>query len=268
MNNNLSREDIMLQHSILTRLVNLSDGSNDRILSNLYRQRTRLQLAQGIYTDSGRVADELRSLWNEVEQLRISEHKVSCVKFYWITINPPPEYWNARMSEGAELFRKMIQKISTWKNIARTAYVIEQREEDPDLPFRGLHCHLLIKTNQTQDEYELKRALKRKFLGLWSVQEEIDAKWAVNNFHLLNIARCKDNWVNDKIQYILGNKWDDDKVAKLENDKVFRKNNDIHINIDPGWIEDGAEIKEHFMAQAKSKTRKKSKGKVKKKRKK
>lgn len=239
------------------RLENQLNSAIDKILLNLNLTKIRLQLAQGTYTEPGKVSDTLRKLTKEVEQLKISEHKICCVPYYWITINPPPKYWDARMPEGAQLFGKYIQKISTWKNVALTAHIIEQREEIPCKPFRGLHCHLLIKTRQCQDEYELKRALKRKFKALWTVQTEVDAEWAVNNYHLLNIQRCRNDWVNDKIQYLLGKKWDDDKIAKLECDIKFREFNDIHTIIDPEWIEYGAEIKEHFMAKAKVKTKKK-----------
>lgn len=278
MNNNSNNDetsqpnDIATQMKLSSIISKAAMAALAKVLKDLEYSKLRLELAQGVVEDTYwcGIGKELKKLYSEVQQLKISEHKIACVPYYWVTINPPSKYWDSRMPEGAHLFEKCIQKIDTWKNVALTAHSIEQRGENPSTGFRGLHCHLLIKTNMCQDEFELKRALKRKFKQFWTVQSEVDSDWAINNFHLLNIQRCRTDWVGDKIEYILGQKWHEDKISKLEMDKSFRSTNNIINDVRYEWANETALVKTHFMQKAneklvkkvtKSKKKRKSKGK-------
>lgn len=90
-------------------------------------------------------------------------------------------------------------------------YTFEQRSKTEE--FSGIHCHLLVKPIETRRFGDIKRDLKKIFINYVNV----------DNMHCLYMKPCNEKLLVDKVNYIVGNKFDEDKHELVENDKNFRK---------------------------------------------
>ena len=144
-------------------------------------------------------------------------------KNYFITITTPPETDKLKFINGCKkLFQNAV--------IHRGYMVIEQRGETEETVGDGLHCHMLI---FREDKYAHSRFTNRLLGQL--IKLNINSKYK-NVKQLLKLANLnsapfsfqniKDETVEKKLSYIQGNK-NDEKLLKVQFDKVFRKKFDL-----------------------------------------
>lgn len=131
--------------------------------------------------------------------------------WFFITVNP---------KEGTELTRFIdkLNKFSIRKFIRYYYYNIEQRGESEDQLGKGIHSHILINT-----------LLKKSKVTQYLQESFVNFVGNVRNIHQLNIILIPQSWVEDKKEYIKGNKWDEGKESKLDMDKIFRQKNNLNI---------------------------------------
>lgn len=185
---------------------NMQQKSLDKLFASNYYTLLKLQLESGEEL-SGWENDEraimLKSMKSQIRQLSLGLKKKDCDKLYWLTINPDTETrWAGDHEELIGILMKKINQMKKWKNTSKMAWAFEQRGETPEEEYRGLHVHILYETNQTQDSYDLKRAIRNKFKSLWGD----DAERAKTNYNWIKIIAIPDSWWEDKIRYLLGNK--------------------------------------------------------------
>lgn len=131
---------------------------------------------------------------------------LSIVGYYWLTftINPSlfesPELYMERLKKKVEKFtrRKCVLK-ALW-NYELTANSVP-------------HSHMLIELDPKEP------VAKHKF--------ESGINNTFKDVGYVNIKKCPDDRVPDKVQYILGNKWDEDKVDMVEKDRLWRRSEGI-----------------------------------------
>lgn len=105
------------------------------------------------------------------------------------------------------------------KNIKRVYiedyyYSLEQRAKYPHTNYHGLHLHIGLVVRRGKRKCELLREFQNGF-------KEIADKNCVD-LREFNLADWK-KYYDDKIEYLLGNKWDKGKELLVKNDNEFRK---------------------------------------------
>lgn len=135
---------------------------------------------------------------NEYSGTRVTEG------WYWITINPKEQDLIIQVLEAK--IEKMVQK----KNVASAMWTFEQRGESEEEMGKGVHTHILLKNEGSRDD-NFRRQIKVMFEGLCGSQLHIQIK------------KIPERWVDDKKEYLRGNKWDDQKDLKVEVDKIWRE---------------------------------------------
>lgn len=128
---------------------------------------------------------------------------------YWITINPKPD-------ADLKVFMKLLENFVKRKPVLNYMYNIEQRGETEDDQGKGFHSHLLITWAKNQNKYIRQFCITtfKRVVGYPSEQ-------------IINIRRITKDIYEDKVQYLLGNKWDKEKDVKVKQDYIFRKKNNI-----------------------------------------
>ncbi len=117
--------------------------------------------------------------------------------FEFVTICPP---------EGTEfgLLASKVKRFVERRYVKRFVFVYEQRSATAEVPFFGLHVHILIEHSSTHGI--VKRAVQNLF-----------APW---------ITHCdakKEKWaLEDKVPYLLGHKTEPKKQAMVERDRAWR----------------------------------------------
>lgn len=125
-------------------------------------------------------------------------------KSYMITIN-----WNSN-SHSVEELQPVLAKVLSKKWINKYSLTHEQRGEILPLMGKGYHVHLLV-----QDVDKIPSQVHREVYNT--------VKDYVGNKKHVDVQLIKNCWLQDKLDYIAGKKFDSDKHQKLAIDEVFRK---------------------------------------------
>lgn len=114
-------------------------------------------------------------------------------------------------------FHERVMKMLKWSTITKAWYCFEQRGTTPEDTGKGPHCHIL-----------LIHKCKRKKLTDLLCRFWVNDKWCGTRKHV-NLQKpysmSDDDFIEDHIQYIQGNKFDSDKDPKIVTDYVWRENN-------------------------------------------
>jgi len=122
----------------------------------------------------------------------------------FITINP-----ECNDISGYTELNKRVEKCVAKYWITDYAYCYEQRSTDATL-INGLHCHILL-TRGSHKPSHCEREIRSTFSSLCG-----------NSKHI-NIQYKKKEWINDKLNYMLGDKTGDGKEEKTLIDTEMRK---------------------------------------------
>lgn len=145
-------------------------------------------------------------------EYRLSIREPLIVDYYFITVNPKPDV-------KLDLFLKLLGNFVKRKPVVDYSYVIEQRGETEADAGVGFHAHLLVSWNRNMTKKV------RQYAG-----ETFKRVIGSNNNNIININKIPKEFWNDKLDYMNGLKWDEEKESKLKIDKIFREQNNIlHI---------------------------------------
>ncbi len=139
----------------------------------------------------------------------IKVNRSSKGKLLWITLNPKPE-------TTLEVFRKFINSLLCTKLFStKVVYSYEQRGVSVPTMGKGMHCHLLLDRDSgiKPSAYARRIFTKGKFL--------------FGSIKHVNVKMYPMSYWDDKILYIQGTKWDEDKTEKISQDKVWRLANGL-----------------------------------------
>jgi len=119
-----------------------------------------------------------------------------------VTVNP---------KEGTPIstILKLCDNIVKKKWVKNVHYSLEQRGKDPSTMGTGIHVHFLFKGSDkpvSQIHREIFNTVKN-YVG--------------NKLHV-KLQVCDESYYDAKYQYLLGNKWDSDKTDSINQDKVWR----------------------------------------------
>lgn len=125
-------------------------------------------------------------------------------KHYLVTIN-----WDSN-SHSVDSLQKPFNKILQKKWLKSISYTHEQRGETLPQLGKGYHIHLLIE-DVDKTSYQVHKEIFNT------------VKDYVGNSKHVDVQSVKNDWLQDKRDYISGLKFDTDKEAKLNIDVHFRK---------------------------------------------
>lgn len=128
----------------------------------------------------------------------------------FITVNPRPDV-------DFKTFHKSIKKYLSKVWIDNYIYVLEQRGTNMEELGRGFHSHILLWKCDGKKSHEVIRETKNTFKNICSV----------DNPSVLNIKNCKEEDIDKRKNYMLGDKsieHDPSKQVKQEMDIIWRQN--------------------------------------------
>lgn len=123
---------------------------------------------------------------------------------YWVTVNP---------KDDVELltFISHVEKYVRQKHVDGAEYVYEQRGDSEATQGKGMHVHMLVKTNTKPADF--KKRTFAKFKGL------------VGNDKHVWVTPCPSQFLKDKRAYMQGHKTGAGKDVKCEFDTIWRRQN-------------------------------------------
>lgn len=139
------------------------------------------------------------------EKLKLEEeYKKFKSPFFFITINPKPE-------TDFNEFKSAVEDISTWCWVNKCYWVFEQRGNIESEMGKGFHAHILIEEHNIEKGKCNTQMINKfkKFVGIVSD-------------NTINVQNKKREWLQDKLEYIMGEKLDEGKPEKQEIDKIWR----------------------------------------------
>ena len=142
----------------------------------------------------------LQKLYNENLEL-----KKSMADFYFITINP---------KEGTDFeeFKSTVLGVWNWCWIEKMFVVFEQRGSSPSERGHMPHAHILIE--KCNNEWnKINSQFRDKFKKFCGMPFE----------NTINVKSKKREWLDDKLEYIMGTKTDGGKPEKQEQDVIWRE---------------------------------------------
>lgn len=125
--------------------------------------------------------------------------------FIWMTVNFRPDL-------SLQDIRELLNRIASRKFMTQYWYSIEQRSEIPGI-YTGIHSHWIIITNHPKSQF------KRDILSTLG-------KGIGNPLHV-DVRYYPAKFLKEKLDYLKGSKWDADKWSKVQNDRIFRKENNL-----------------------------------------
>lgn len=123
-----------------------------------------------------------------------------------ITINCKEGTWK-------EIWKDLFH-IKSWIWLKKALITVEQRGETEQTAGRLVHFHLLL-----QDYDNTPKKIQKRFFDKF--------KKFIGNIKHIDMRTVKHEWKQDKIDYLSGNKVDEDKLQKQKMDKIFRSNNGL-----------------------------------------
>lgn len=227
----------------IVRFSRARERAKMQVMFNKYQKLFNLQFTLGeMGVDCfGRpltqLRDDIKVLSQKVKEL--SKNTDNC-QFYWITVSINPEWVKERVAHyvpelkyNTETIARQINNdlIEQAKHFASckmwTDYVFvwEQRtqldwggdsvpEADYDYFYKGQHMHFILARRSSYCHSQIVNGTKR----MWE-------KYArVSDSRIVNIHRLPEKFVNEKIDYICGEKWDlKDKPKKVQADEFLRE---------------------------------------------
>lgn len=160
-----------------------------------------------VFADQQIVLHRVRLLADMIEAAKRLPTKSR--KVHWITINFKP-------SVSLQEILLVLKRLEGRSFMKEYWYNIEQRGTES---VHGLHSHWLVKTSHPTAQ------LKR---DIFSTVRNL-----VGNIEHVDVRSYPDSYMQDKLDYLNGSKWDEDKTGKVLLDKRFRLENnlkDIYTN--------------------------------------
>lgn len=177
-------------------------------LEREFKKRTIMRIMKKRY-DAGKYLKELKAIEDQIPKPVKKESNLR--DWVWLTISPKPDI-------ELESFMKALDRSVHRKIWEKYYYVLEQRGtiEDDNLG-KGFHAHLLLRRNPDTEYKHTKRQMKNTFKNFCNVDHDKVFYW----------KECREDFLDDKLEYITNIKTADGKEAKQEGDVIWRKNNNI-----------------------------------------
>lgn len=193
--NDSDDDESQYERKLYNHYADIRSKVEDKMYERLYALKLKAQLDRGTCKNK-----YLIGLYDEVKEIKNN----SDIKNLWITVNPQE---NPEVLQDLQL---AIEKLRYKKFVLKLQYSFEQRGETEEDAGKGVHLHMLLQRDLSTRYDNVKRSIHNIF-----------DKLCGNSLHVC-IKPCYDSWVEDKVSYLQGQKWDEDKDDKVKYDKLWR----------------------------------------------
>lgn len=152
--------------------------------------------------------DPLQKLLKVKAYLSLSKHK-KLEQIAWVTINPDETKCSLLRFVGA------MEKFTSRSCCIDPVYTYEQRGETEAELGKGFHSHLLFTKDSKVSPSEYKRNLESTFKDCVGNSKHIWIQYFPKSYH------------SDKLLYLQGKKWDEEKDVKIDMDILWRDLQDM-----------------------------------------
>jgi len=200
--------------------------AKDEVILRKYTQLYNLKFELGLMGNDPwgipytKLRDEIARLRKELAKTKRGAKS----QMIWMTISADPKnFLEADACNFPEVQNKnllaSLKKYANSKMFSSYIYAVEQREStyDPSRVYVGQHVHLLLKRHHSYCHSQVVRNSRNTWKH-WCNTE---------NPQIFNIHKCPMEYVQDKIDYILGKKTAEGKSEKVLVDNQWRKANKI-----------------------------------------
>lgn len=144
----------------------------------------------------------------QVLQRKAVNLKPSKDKLYFVTVNFKPE---VLLSQAQQVLQRLVSR----KIVSKYWYNFEQRGDDLQTIGQGLHSHLVLLSQTARSEFhrDIYNTLKT----------------SVGNSKHVDVKEYPLTYLDEKLAYLNGEKWDPDKYNKVQMDRLFRSKNNLEI---------------------------------------
>lgn len=182
----------------------------NKLLRELYYDQIKSELDGVDYSkeyDPSSSLDEktFNLMKTKIENKQIKQTKLQSTHVF-ITVNPS--------EDNLPLLHSKVQKCLTKEWLQGFTYCYEQRSNDSEHNFYGYHLHLLI-PRSGKSPSDIIREFTSTFKNICGTQKAINFQWCTN----VHARRAYD--------YMLGTKCSQDKMQKVERDRLWRKQENL-----------------------------------------
>lgn len=188
--------DMKAYGETLVKMLEIRDKAKMKLLLEMEYNHLKTEMLSNKDTDDPYMK---RLQWLNAQVLSMQKQKPAST-YYWVTVSPSPQ-------TPLESLKVKVEKYSRSKMIEGCIYTFEKRPSD-GTP----HVHMIVKPLGVSDS-DFRKRTKNPFKDL------------VGNNRCIDIKICPPAFLDDKIEYIKGNKWDVSKEEACEEDKLFRLEN-------------------------------------------
>lgn len=194
---NKVQSNINMQKKV--KAAELIDKSKSNVLTKILEHGYKDKLFNDGLPDDG-------SLDKELQELVETQLDLYCVKsnIVFLTINPRPGVTFNELNTLVQKFHK--------KKFVKEYFGVYEIRKGPD---EGLHYHIVFRYDCRP--FDMTKAVKKQFMSVVG---------DMNNYHQVNIKYLKSELINDKINYMLGNKTKK-KQSGVNDTKFWREKNNI-----------------------------------------
>lgn len=176
----------------------LKEKVEDQIYMECYKKILYHKLQNG---KCGGDSSWLQDVYDQSEALR----KGADVSALWITINPKED------DNIIPILQKKVNKLTAKPFVKSLKWTYEQRGECSETKGRGIHTHMLLCLKEGSRLDNVKRCIHTMYDEL------------CGNKLCVDIRKVPERRINDKVDYLQGNKWDEEKDDKILTDREWRK---------------------------------------------
>ena len=172
-----------------------------------FKKRKILQLLKMEYQLENYLKDFSKIETEMKQKLKEKKAEKRFDTYIFLTISPPE---SAKLKDMVKCMERAVKR----KFVTKYHYAFEQRGDTVKNCGKGKHMHLLFKRDLNYKPATIKRDLKNTFKNLFGKHPMTDA--------VFNWKKCGYEYYLGRLDYIKGKK-DDEKLEKVEIDKLFRK---------------------------------------------
>ncbi len=164
----------------------------------------------GLKAKLGILPSDLQALQNQIDELTNRVKSQNRKDLVFITINPKPEV-------SLEKFLTIVHHTANRKMFLHGSYCLEQRGTTLEDIGKGMHAHFAMERDKSYKPSKIAKNISNSLL-----KQDI-----IGHAKHVDVRQYPMKFLQDKIEYMSGNKWDKGKEEAVKINKTWRVQNDL-----------------------------------------
>lgn len=187
--------------------------TNNAYYKSLLKRELDLKVKLGLPLPNQMMDAAAKRLKGLEEQYALVKSKEKALKrkdLFWITINPKP-------GVTLKALKEQVQQVCSKRCFKYGYYTFEQRGKTLKDMGKGVHCHLAMVRLHHFKPAPIRQAITKKLL-----KADI-----IGNAMAFDLRPYPMSWLKEKLEYMSGTKWDEEKDDAVEINKKWRVQNGL-----------------------------------------